>query len=67
MATRQDIVRDIKQSYGPMLNMREVGEYTGLCQTKLRSFLKELTAYDTGKDKKYLALDIAGLLVSHQV
>jgi hypothetical protein len=59
MATRQEILQDLKKTYGGALNIREVGEYLGFCRNKTVGFLKGIPCYDTGKDKKYLSIDLA--------
>lgn len=59
MATRRQIADDIKQTYGACLNVTQASEYLGMCRDKVRQFLSDIPHYDTGRQKKYLAVDIA--------
>ena len=59
MATRREISDDIKRTYGSVINKREAADYLGMCRTKTIDFLEGVPYYATGKEKKYLAIDIA--------
>lgn len=65
MATRREILQDIRSQYGNMLNIREAGECIGYKdRAATKRFLEGLPVYDMGKEKKYMALDIAKRLES---
>lgn len=59
MAKRVEIANDIKKEYGSFLSLADVSRYLGFCYRKTKKFLEGVTYYDTGKEKKYLAIDIA--------
>lgn len=60
MATRKEILTDIRSQYGNMVNIREACEILGFKdRTATKRFLSGLPVYDMGKEKKYLAIDIA--------
>jgi len=59
MATKKEIADDIKRQYGSLLSTTDAATYLGMCRAKTRKFLADLTCYDTGKEHKYLAIDIA--------
>lgn len=64
MAERKEIAEDIKKMYGPMVSMADTSRYLGMCYRKTKSFLSGLPVYDTGKEKCYMAIDIARRLDS---
>lgn len=64
MATKKEIAEDIKAMYGPVVSTADACRYLGMCFDKTKDFLKELPSYDTGKEKRYLAIDIARRLDS---
>lgn len=59
MATRKEISDDIKKQYGSVLNQCDAGKYLNMCKKKVRQFLSDIPSYDTGKNVKYMAIDIA--------
>ena len=60
MATRKEILSDIRSQYGNMVNIREAGEILGYKdRTAIKRFLEGLPIYDMGKEKKYMAIDVA--------
>ena len=60
MATVQEIVQDIKHTFGSsFINATQAGNYLGMAKEKRGEFLSKLPYYATGKEKKYAALDIA--------
>ena len=67
MAKRIEIANDIKKDFGSCLSISDVGRYLGFCYRKTRNFLSDLPYYDTGKEKKYLAIDIARKLDNMRV
>lgn len=58
---KRAITSDIKASVdgAAFLNVTEVARYLGVCRDTARTFLRDIEAIPVGKDKKYLALDIA--------
>lgn len=59
MAKRAEIVAEIRQQYGNMLNLTQVSKYLGMHRETAREFLSSVDCYKTGKERKYLATDIA--------
>ena len=60
MATRKEILSDIRSRYGNMVNIREAGEVLGYSdRAAIKRFLDGLPIYDMGKEKKYMAIDVA--------
>lgn len=60
MATRKEILQDIRSQYGNMVNITEAGKLLGYSdRTATKRFLEGLPIYDLGKEKKYMAIDIA--------
>lgn len=65
MATKQEIIDDIRQTYGTMLNLREATEALGWTNKRAtKKFLEGVPAIDMGKEKKYMAIDIARRIYS---
>ena len=58
---KRAITSDIKSSVdgAALLNVTEVARYLGVCRDTARVFLRDVECFPVGKDKKYLALDIA--------
>lgn len=58
---KRNIVADIKASVdgAALLNVTEVARYLGVCRDTARLFLRDVECLPVGKDKKYLAVDIA--------
>ena len=60
MATKQEIINDIRRSYGVMLNVTEATKALGFSDKRAASrFLEGIPRCDMGREKKYLASDIA--------
>ncbi|NCB52257.1 MAG: hypothetical protein EOM54_10300 [Clostridia bacterium] len=60
MATKQEIVADIRKNYGNMINLREAGEVLGFSDKRaIKNFLEGVPCCQMGKEKKYLAIDVA--------
>ena len=67
MATQQEIVKDIRESFGSILNATQAGIYCGIKSKEARKqFLAAVPCIRTGKEIKYHAIDIAKHLVSLQ-
>ena len=59
MATRQEIINDIRKNYGNALNLREACLALGYKDKRAaKRFLGGIAYVDMGKEKKYLAIDI---------
>jgi hypothetical protein len=60
MATRQEIINDIRKTYGNMLNVQQTTAVLGFKDRHATArFLEGIPYCRTGKEKKYLAIDIA--------
>lgn len=60
MATRQAILDDIRKNYGNMLNIRQITAVLGFKDRHAASrFMAGVPYCKTGKEKKYLAIDVA--------
>lgn len=59
MADTRDILRDIKAQEGNVLCISAAARYLGWGRDKTRAFLAPLDSYQNGRDKMYLAIDIA--------
>lgn len=60
MAKRHEIAEDIKRRYGVMLNIRQATEALGWKDPKAtKKFLFGLGVCNMGKERKYLAIDVA--------
>jgi hypothetical protein len=67
MATKSEIVADIRKNYGNMLNLRKATEVLGFSDKRAaKNFLDGIPYCDTGKEKKYLAIDIARRIYDRQ-
>jgi len=56
----KEIVRDIKDTFGSsFINATQAGQYLGMGKDKRGAFLADVPVYPTGKERKYLAMDIA--------
>lgn len=68
MATKQEIAADIKKQYGPMLCQTQAREYlNGMSRTFAKEVLEAVPCFQFGKKKCYLAIDLAGMILQHQV
>ena len=59
--TVQEIIKDIKDTFGPssFLNATQVGLVLNMAKDKRSTFLADIPCYKTGKEKKYHVIDIA--------
>ena len=64
MATKKQIVEDIRQQCGNLIPATKIGEYLGMCPRKTAAFLEDVPSFRTGRKKCYLAIDIANKLLS---
>ena len=67
MATRKEIVADIRQQYGNLLTTAEVGRYLGLCPKTTREYMQGVPCYDMGRKRCYLAIDVASRIAAGQL
>ena len=67
MATKKEIVEDIRKQYGNLISTKDAGKYLGLCPKTTRIFLAGVPHYDMGRKKCYLAIDIANRLISAEM
>lgn len=67
MANKQTIVNDIRKTYGNMLNIQKATKACGYKDRRATiKFLDGLPRCDMGKEKKYLAIDIAQRIYERQ-
>lgn len=67
MATKKEIVADIRAQCGNLITKKEVGKYLGLCPKTTREFLAGVPCYDMGRKRCYMAIDIANRIVSAEM
>jgi hypothetical protein len=60
MEKRQEIINDIRKQYGNMLNIQQAAAALGYKdRTAAKKFLAGVPWCNMGKEKKYMAIDIA--------
>ena len=59
MATKKEIVADIRANCGNLITTKDVGKYLGLCPKSTREFMAGVPHYDIGRKKCYMAIDLA--------
>jgi hypothetical protein len=59
MATKSEITADIVKNFGNCLNCNQVGKFLVAGRKTTRVFLKDIPFVKIGREKKYLAIDIA--------
>lgn len=63
MATKKDLVADMRRQYGNMLSVSNLARYFGVDRKTVRKWLDEadppLDYYPVGERKLYAAMDIA--------
>ncbi len=68
MATKQEIVADIRKNYGNALNIEKLTEALGYKDRRAaKKFMSGLPPIDMGKEKKWLAIDIGRRVYERQV
>ena len=67
MATKKQIVEDLRQQYGNLISTTDVGKYLGLCPKTTRIFMAGVPHYDMGRKRCYLAIDVANRLASAEI
>ena len=67
MATKKEIVNDIRAQCGNLLTTKQVGKYLGLSPKTVRDFLAEVPCYDMGRKRCYMAIDVANRIAAAQL
>ncbi|SHI24156.1 hypothetical protein SAMN02745823_03807 [Sporobacter termitidis DSM 10068] len=58
MATKQELINDIRRTYGNMLNVTQLAKLFNCDRRTVPNYVSGLPFFSMGKDKKYLAIDI---------
>jgi hypothetical protein len=58
MATRQEVIDDIRCHYGNMLNVTQLAKLFNCDRRTVPTYVEGIPFFTMGKDKKYLALDV---------
>lgn len=66
MATKKEIVADLKADYGHMLTAKQVGDFLGLCPKATKEFMAGVPCFAVGRKKCYLPIDVANRLLAAQ-
>ena len=66
MATKKEIVNDIRGQCGNLITTKAVGKYLGLCPKTAREFMAGVPCYEVGRKKCYLAIDLANRICSSE-
>lgn len=67
MASKQDIASDIRRTYGNALNIQQLTEALGFKDRRAaRGFMAGVPVINMGKEKKYLAMDVAKRIYDRQ-
>lgn len=66
MATKKEIVADIRAQYGNLITTKNVAKYLGLCPRTARAFMDGVPHYDIGRKRCYMAIDVANRIVSSE-
>lgn len=67
MATKKEIVEDIRRQYGNLITSKNVGKYLGLCPKTTREFMAGVPCYDLGRKRCYMAIDVANRICSSEL
>lgn len=67
MATKKEIVNDIRAQCGNLLTTKQVGKYLGLSPKTVREFMDGVPCYDMGRKRCYMAIDVANRIASAQL
>ena len=62
MASRAALAADIRKQYGNLLNLSQVARYMGKSRDFAAQFMADVDCYRTGKERCYLATDLAAKL-----
>lgn len=64
MATKKELIADMKAEFGNFLNCKQAGDYLGLCPRATRDFLAGVPCFSIGRKKCYFPVDIANRLLA---
>lgn len=67
MATKKEIVNELRSQCGNLITTKDVGKYLGLSPKTTRQFLQGVPCYDMGHKKCYFAIDIANRLCQCEI
>lgn len=67
MATKKEIVADIRQQMGNVLSSKQVGEYLNLCPRATRDYMRDVPCFGIGRKKCYFAIDLANRILEGQL
>lgn len=62
MATKKQIVQDIREQVGNFVSFGAVARYLGMSPHAARDFLADVPSYDVGKKRCFFAIDLANKL-----
>ena len=66
MATKKEIVADIRAQCGNLITTKQVGKYLGLCPKSTREFMEGVPCYEVGRKRCYMAIDLANRICSSE-
>lgn len=67
MADRREILDDIRRTYGNALNIQQLTSALGFKDRRAaKNFMAGIPPIDMGKEKKYLAIDVARRIYDRQ-
>ena len=66
MATKKEIVNDIRSQCGNLITTKAVGKYLGLCPKSTREFMEGVPCYEVGRKRCYMAIDLANRICSSE-
>ena len=66
MATKKEIVADIRAQCGNLITTKDVGKYLGLCPRATKTYMEGVPHYDIGRKRCYMAIDVANRIVSSE-
>ncbi len=64
MATKKQIVEDIRQQCGNLVPFGKAAKYLGMSPHTAREFLEDVPCYCIGRKRCFFAIDLANKLVS---
>ncbi len=66
VATKKEIVADIRSQCGNLITTKAVGKYLGLCPKSTREFMEGVPCYEVGRKRCYMAIDLANRIYSSE-
>lgn len=64
MATKKQIVEDIRQQCGNLIPFGKAAKYLGMSPHTARAFLEDVPCYNTGQKRCFFAIDLANKLAA---